>query len=103
MEESVPTEMLMEVLNQVMLEELEGSEQKEIYLRTMWNMTNHTPSPERIKDIEELRGDFKVTAGGVILRCPPSRERSLALTHLEQALMWAVAGIAREEIEEVSG
>lgn len=29
--------------------------------------------------------------------CPPSRERSLALTKLEEAVMWANAAIARHE------
>jgi hypothetical protein len=27
--------------------------------------------------------------------CPPSRERSLALTSVEQSMMWAIASIAR--------
>jgi hypothetical protein len=27
---------------------------------------------------------------------PDSREKSLAITHLEEAVMWANAGIARE-------
>lgn len=29
--------------------------------------------------------------------CPPSRERSLAITNLEQSNMWANASIARNE------
>ena len=34
----------------------------------------------------------------VILRnCPPSRERSLALTKLEEVMFWANAAIARNE------
>ena len=28
-------------------------------------------------------------------KCPDSREKSLAITHLEQAVMWANAAIAR--------
>lgn len=30
---------------------------------------------------------------------PPSREQSLAITHLEEAVYWANAAIARHEIE----
>lgn len=29
--------------------------------------------------------------------CPDSREKSLAITHLEEAVMWANASIARNE------
>ena len=32
-----------------------------------------------------------------LMNCPPSRERSLAMTHLEDAMMWANAAIARNE------
>jgi hypothetical protein len=28
---------------------------------------------------------------------PPSREQALALTRIEEAVMWAIAGIARHE------
>lgn len=59
------------------------------------NLTNHTPSADAIEDIEKLRYHAKVFAEQVDLLTPPSREQSLAFTNLEQALMWAVAGIAR--------
>ncbi len=36
----------------------------------------------------------------MIADCPSSRELSLALTNLEQTLMWAVASIARHPNEE---
>lgn len=61
-----------------------------------WNMTNHTPSEGAILVIEALREGFIALAENVEVACPPSRERSLALTNLEQALMWAVASIARQ-------
>jgi hypothetical protein len=44
---------------------------------------------------EAARGLAKILAGA----CPPSRELSLALTHLEDAVMWANASIARNEKE----
>lgn len=65
-----------------------------------WNMTNHTPSPDQIKDIEELRERAIVLAEEIEHLCPPTRERSLAITNLEQALMWAVASIARNPQED---
>jgi hypothetical protein len=65
-----------------------------------WNMTNHAPSPEAIESIEDMRTIFKTTAKFVADHCPDSREKSLAQTNLEQALMWAVAGIARNQGEK---
>lgn len=60
-----------------------------------WNMTNHRPSDHEISHIEHLR-DVAAGLGEAIERyCPESRERSLAITNLEQALMWAVGSIAR--------
>lgn len=60
-----------------------------------WNMTNHAPTPEEINVIEGLRGEF-IELGELIEDiCPSTRERSLAITNLEQSLMWAVASIAR--------
>ncbi len=91
-------EILESILHDVMERELSGTDSA-LYSQTMWNMTNHTPSPDDIETIELLRTDFKVTAGGVIRFTPEGRERSLALTNLEQALMWAVAGIARKREE----
>ncbi len=38
----------------------------------------------------------------LMLSCPRSRELSLALTNLEQSVMWAIAAIARNEKEETS-
>lgn len=61
-----------------------------------WNMTNHKPTPEAIKVIEEMREAFISIGTIVAANCPDSREKSLAQTNLEQALMWAVASIARK-------
>ena len=65
------------------------------------NLTNHRPSPDDIEVIETFRG-AAIGLGEHILRvCPPSRERSLAITNLEQTVMWAVASIARNQTPEV--
>lgn len=64
------------------------------------NMTNHPPSSELvIQKFHALRGEFKLTAETIDEKCPDSREKSLAFTNLEQALMWAIASIARNQGE----
>ena len=55
----------------------------------------HAPKadqPARYKMIRDMAGAF---ARLVCEQVPDSRERSLALTNIEQAVMWANAGIAR--------
>lgn len=61
----------------------------------VWNMTNHTPNDDVIGVIEALRHQFKKVGTVVLTDCPGSRERSIAMTKLEEALMWAVASVAR--------
>lgn len=60
------------------------------------SLTNITPNPERIERIESLRASAKSLARSIIMTCEPSRERSLALTHLEEVTMWAVKAIILE-------
>lgn len=68
------------------------------------NMTNHPPtSPEVIATFEFLRQLAKAFAKGIDAQCPNSREKSLALTNVEQALMWAVAAVARNQEELTDG
>ncbi len=64
-----------------------------------WNMTNHRPTDQEINVIEELRESAIELGDHIEQVCPQSRERSLAITNLEQALMWAVASIARNTKE----
>lgn len=62
------------------------------------DMTNHAPAnPGVVEQFESLRRAAKLFAHTVIDTCPDSRERSLAITSAEQALMWAVASIARHQ------
>lgn len=61
-----------------------------------WNLTNHRPTDEAVAQIEELREVAKDFANHIEVFCPKSREASLAMTNLEQSLMWAVASIARQ-------
>lgn len=60
------------------------------------SLTNHTPNNRQIARIEELREHAKTLGRLVILGCPDTRERSLALTHIEDATMWAVKAIILE-------
>lgn len=55
--------------------------------------TNHKPSAEAIDIIERLRTTAKGFAAVIIEGTYPSRESSLALTHLEETVMWAVKAV----------
>jgi len=59
--------------------------------------TYHTPNhdqPNRYVLIRTMAHEF---AKMIMTRCPNSREKSLALTRLEEVSMWANASIARNE------
>jgi len=51
------------------------------------------PTPEHVEQIEVVRGVLKQAHDTILATLPPSRERSLALTKLEEASMWASKGI----------
>lgn len=72
-------------------------QQQQDYGRVARSMTNHTPSDEAIDKIENLRAQAKAFAYELIISVEPSRERSLALTHLEDAVMWGVKAIVLEQ------
>jgi hypothetical protein len=59
--------------------------------------TYHPPLPDQPERYEYLRDQGKSLALTLAALCPSSRELSLALTHLEEAVMWANAAIARNE------
>lgn len=68
------------------------------------NLTNHAPaSPEIVARFEGIRADARSLGETILEYAPESRERSLAITHLEQTVMWAVAGIARNQDAEPGG
>ena len=58
--------------------------------------TYHSPKG-REQRFQTLRDNAKSLAYEIKKQCPDSRERSLALTKLEEVIMWANASIAREE------
>ena len=57
------------------------------------SLTNITPSEDQIERIEMLRRNARDLARAVIRYSLPSRERSLAITKLEETVMWAVKGV----------
>ena len=64
-----------------------------------WNMTNHSPNEAQITRIGHMRRYAKDTASAFASFGVPSRELSLAQTKLEEALMWAVASVARADVD----
>jgi queuine/archaeosine tRNA-ribosyltransferase len=59
--------------------------------------TYHPPKegqPEKYTHIRNLARDLAYTIDQL---CPDSREKSLALTKLEESVMWANAAIARNK------
>ena len=61
------------------------------------NFSYHKPKEDQLGRYEAIRAMGKEFA--ILIRecCPESREQSLAITKLEEAVMWANAAIAREE------
>ncbi len=57
--------------------------------------TYHKPEPGMEFTYERLRDLAHEFAQAIVQVVPESREQSLALTKLEETVMWANAGIAR--------
>ena len=55
----------------------------------------HAPSPEKVMKHEIVRNKCKELALFILENCPPGRERALAITKIEEAMMWANAAVAR--------
>ncbi|MCP4902586.1 MAG: hypothetical protein GY906_36950 [bacterium] len=57
----------------------------------------HPPRTVEIGKLHEIiRSEIKDVAEYIMVEIPKCREQSLALTKLEEAMMWANAAIARE-------
>lgn len=61
------------------------------------SMTNHTPSEDQIKRIEEVRKLYKEAGVCILQNCPQSRNLSIAITALEDSLHRAVKSIILED------
>ena len=59
--------------------------------------TYHAPHGDQPDRYQRIRAQAKDFAAQIVSSTPPSREQSLALTHLEEAVFWANAAISRNE------
>ena len=57
----------------------------------------HPPKADQPERYNTIRGRAKELAYLIVDNTPESREQSLALTALEEAVMWSNAAIARRE------
>lgn len=61
------------------------------------SFTYHAPKADQPGRYTRLRAAAKDLAELICELCPESRERSLAITNLQQAVMWANSSIACNE------
>lgn len=59
--------------------------------------TYHKPKNEQPERYKFIREQARELACNFDQECPDSREKSLAMTKLEEAVFWANAAIARNE------
>ena len=59
--------------------------------------TYHAPKGDQVERYQKIRDMGKLFAELIIECCSDSRERALALTKIEEAVMWANAAIARRK------
>ena len=70
----------------------------EIMDRVHSDFTYHPPRGDQAERYEHLRSLGHGVARQILSFTPPGREQSLALTKLEEAIFWANAAIARNEL-----
>ena len=61
------------------------------------NFKYHAPKEGQQEKYQELREKGKGLVCLIEAFCPDSREKALAITKIEEAIMWANASIARNE------
>ena len=59
--------------------------------------THHAPKGDQPQRYILICEEAKALAQTIVLNSQPSREQALALTKLEECVMWVNAGIARNE------
>lgn len=75
---------------------METIEEKELNLDLERRFTYHKPTEEKAAKFPVIRDKAKELAYILEDLCSNGREKSLALTKLEEVIMWANAGISRE-------
>ncbi|MEO3856256.1 hypothetical protein [Acrocarpospora sp. B8E8] len=58
--------------------------------------TYHSPKPGQPEFYQRIRDEARHLAETINELCPEGREKSLAITNLEQAVFWGNAAIARQ-------
>ncbi len=58
-----------------------------------YSLTNHKPDEDSLIKIEEFREYSKSFGDKIIELCPDGRYKSIALTNLEETVMWAIKSI----------
>jgi len=69
---------------------------KTLVERIASDFTFHKPVGDQPARYQQIRDQARLLALLIVDVCPDRRERSLALTKLEECVMWANAGIARQ-------
>ena len=64
--------------------------------------TYHRPFGNQSQRYEDIRNGAKILAMLLQRACPESREKALAITNLQQSVMWANASIAINETKAPS-
>jgi hypothetical protein len=80
-----------------MATEMELNQQIKDRNRLMQSLTNITPDTDQVLRIEQLREFAKNLGTHLCFAIQPGRERSLAMTHLEETVMWGVKAILMED------
>lgn len=73
---------------------------EDIIKRVNNDFVYHAPFGDQLQRYADLREAGRLLAIKIVESTPISREQSLALTNLEQAIMFANAAIARNEVEQ---
>ena len=71
-----------------------GDKSREADIKNRFNY--HKPDEQAMATHQAVRDVIREAAVDIDVLVPEGREKSLALTNLEQAMFWANAGIARQ-------
>lgn len=64
----------------------------------------HKPSADGLAKITALREAYSLIKSTIMLNCPESRQRAVALTELETSAMWAIKAVVFNDPQsEVEG